>query len=176
MNNALADAIFTPTANFNGTATVKVETDDSNGGTDSETTSVTVNAVDDNPVVDLDQDDDNTTGANYQASFTEGDAGVTIADSDASLENVDGPNLSSLTVTLTNRPDGAQESLSVKDLATLPLPGGISVSDPYDDADGQLVLSGSASIADYETALQRVVYANTSGESGCYGSGDYGGC
>ena len=162
VNAALEDAVFSPDPDFNGAASIKINSTDGTDN-DEETFAVTVNPVDDTPVVDLDQNDDNTTGANYQASFTEGGTGTAIADSDASLENVDGPNLSSLTVTLTNRPDGAQESLSVKDLVTLPLPGGISVSDPYDDADGQLVLSGSASVADYETALKRIVYTNASG-------------
>ncbi len=163
VNNALADAIFTPSANFNGTATLKVDTDDSNGGTDSETISVTVNPQDDKPVVDLDQDDDNTTGANYQASFTEGGASVAIADSDASLENPDGPNLTSLTVTLTNRPDGdANESLSVN--GSLPT----DLISSYDPSTGVLTLEPDAgktvSEADYETALKRIVYTNASGD------------
>ena len=160
VNAALEDAVFSPDPDFNGAASIKINSTDGTDN-DEETFAVTVNPVDDTPVVDLDQDDDNTTGANYQASFTEGGTGTAITDSDVSLENVDGPNLSSLTVKLTNRPDGAQEGLSVKDLATLPLPGGITAAF-YDDTNGQLVLSGSASVADYETALKRIVYANAS--------------
>ena len=161
VNAALEDAVFSPDPDFNGAVSIKINSTDGTDN-DEETFAVTVNPVDDTPVVDLDQDDDNTTGANYQASFTEGGTGTAIADSDASLENVDDPNLSSLTVTLTNRPNGAQESLSVKDLATVPLPGGITAA-TYSDTNGELVLSGSASIADYETALKRIVYTNASG-------------
>ena len=158
INAALADAIFTPTANFNGTATVKIDTDDSNGGTDSETISVTVDPQDDKPVVDLDQNDNNTTGGNYQASFTEGGSATRIADSDATLENPDGPNLANLTVTLTNRPDGAQESLSVNGS----LLGGITAG-AYNPVTGVLTLSGSATVANYLDALKKIVYANASG-------------
>ncbi len=160
INAALADAIFTPTADFNGIATVKIDADDSNGGTDSETISVTVNPQDDNPVVDLDQDDDKTTGGNYQATFTEGGTGTAIADSDASLVNPDGPNLSSLTATLTNRADGdANESLAVNGS----LLGGITAG-AYDPATGVLTLSGSATVANYLNALKKIVYTNASGD------------
>ena len=165
INAALANAIFTPTANFNGTATIKIDTDDSNGGTDTETISIKINPQDDNPVVDLDLNDNNTdaTSGNYKTTFTEGGASVAIADSDASLENPDGPNLSSLTVTLTNRPDGdANESLSVN--GSLPT----DLISSYDPSTGVLTLEPDAgktvSEADYETALKRIVYTNASGD------------
>ncbi len=158
VNAALEDAVFSPNPDFNGAASIKINSTDGTDN-DEETFAVTVNPVDDTPVVDLDQNDDNTTGANYQTSFTEGGSGTAIADSDASLENVDGPNLSSLTVTLTNRPDGdANESLAVNGS----LLGGIAAG-AYDPATGILTLSGSAPVANYLDALKKIVYTNASG-------------
>lgn len=50
VNTALDTLTFTPTANFNGTATLRMQTDDSNGGTDDDTlTPITVSAVADTP-------------------------------------------------------------------------------------------------------------------------------
>ena len=42
---------------------------------------------------------------------------------------------------------------------TLPLPGGI-VASAYDPVTGVLTLTGTATLDDYELALQRVLYAN----------------
>ena len=50
VNTALDTLTFTPTANFNGTATLRMQTDDSNGGTDDDTlTPITVTEVNDAP-------------------------------------------------------------------------------------------------------------------------------
>jgi hypothetical protein len=43
VNNALDSLTFTPTANFDGTASIQVQTDDGNGGTDDQTLDITVN-------------------------------------------------------------------------------------------------------------------------------------
>ncbi len=118
-----------------------------------------VTAVNDAAVLDLDLNDDSgATGADYQTSFTEGNTDVSISDDDILISDTDHTQLSSVTIVLTNRPDGAEENLSVN--GTLPI--GISVSDSYNDSDGQLVLSGTASLSDYQEAILLVVYNNSS--------------
>ena len=150
---------FRPAANASGTGYATFDFRVNDGTDDSalpaNILTINVNAVNDAPVVDLDAA---TSGTDYATSFTEGDTDVAIAKGDATIADVDDTQLSSLTVTLTNRPDGMDEDLSVSST----LPTGISITDPYDNADGQLVLSGVASVADYQTALRQLVYNNSS--------------
>ena len=105
------------------------------------------------PELDLDA---SGAGTGYTTSFTEGGGAVNITDSDVSIIDVDDANIASATITLTNRPDGALESLAVNGA----LPGGITAS-AYNSTTGVLTLSGSASKANYVTALEQIQYNNT---------------
>ncbi|MDE5110492.1 MAG: Ig-like domain-containing protein, partial [Trichodesmium sp. St7_bin2_1] len=90
-------------------------------------------------------------------TFTEGTA-VAIGDSDVSITDVDDTNIESATITLTNRPDGdTVESLSVNG----GLPTGITASS-YNSSTGVITLSGSATLAEYQTAIAQIQYNNTS--------------
>ena len=111
------------------------------------------------PILDLDGDDNSgATNANYQATFTEDGGAIAIADTDATLyDGNDTDNLASLTVVLTNRPDGTAETLSVNGS----LLGGITAG-AYDPSSGTLTLSGNASVANYLDALKKIVYNNSS--------------
>ncbi|MEM9535593.1 MAG: cadherin-like domain-containing protein [Cyanobacteria bacterium P01_E01_bin.45] len=110
------------------------------------------------PTLDLDVDDSSgATDGDNQVTFTEGGGAVAIA-TDVSITDTDSTTMESVTITLATRPDGAAESLTVNGA----LPAGITITDPYDDADGQLVLSGTASTADYEAAIAQIEYTNTS--------------
>ena len=111
------------------------------------------------PILDLDGDDNSgATNANYQATFTEDGGAIAIADTDATLyDGNDTDNLASLTVVLTNRPDGTAETLSVNGS----LLGGITAG-AYNPANGTLTLSGNASVANYLDALKKIVYNNSS--------------
>ena len=64
-------------------------------------------------------------------------------------------NLASLTVTLANLLDGADEVLSADTTGT-------SISASYDSGTGILTLSGSDSVANYQQVLRTVSYDNTS--------------
>ncbi|MEM8964820.1 MAG: Ig-like domain-containing protein [Bacteroidota bacterium] len=157
INNALNGATFNPTADYSGSASVTIATNDGNTGTDSETINITVNADNDVPVADLDANDDSgATGSAYEGSFTEDGGGVAIADDDAAISDVDDANLESLTVVITNLQDGTDESLSVGDLSSL------GISSSYDSGTGTLELTGSSSVANYQTALRQIVYNNGS--------------
>ncbi len=105
------------------------------------------------PELDLDA---NGSGTGFANSFTENGGAVNITDTDVSIVDVEDANIASATITLTNRPDGALESLIVNGS----LPGGITASS-YDNTTGILTLSGSASKADYVTALEQIQYNNT---------------
>ncbi|NEO57053.1 MAG: tandem-95 repeat protein, partial [Okeania sp. SIO3B5] len=114
----------------------------------------------DPPTLDLDGNDSSgATGNDYTTTFIEGGSAVAIGDNgDLVITDVDDTNIESATITLTNRPDGGTvESLSVNGT----LPTGITASS-YDSATGTITLTGSASIADYQTAIAQIEYNNTS--------------
>ncbi|NJM40260.1 MAG: cadherin-like domain-containing protein, partial [Anaerolineae bacterium] len=88
--------------------------DDGNGGTDTATVYITINGVNDAPVVDLNA---GGAGQDVTTAFTE-QTPVLIAPV-GTLSDVDSATLTSLLVTLTTRPDGdAVESLSLNAAAT----------------------------------------------------------
>ncbi|UXN62195.1 peroxidase family protein [Phyllobacterium zundukense] len=96
-----------------------------------------------------------TPGNNYQASYAENGLGVAIAA--GALITDDGTTMASAQVVLTNASAG--DVLSVLG----GLPGGIT-SSVDSSVPGQITLnlSGTASIANYRTAIQQVRYANSS--------------
>ena len=72
---------------------------------------------------------------------------------DLSILDIDSTTLQSLTVTLTNRPDSALESLQAN---TAGLTGS------YDSATGIFAVSGTAPVATYEQILESFTYENLS--------------
>ncbi|MCK9622405.1 MAG: DUF4347 domain-containing protein, partial [Methylobacter sp.] len=109
------------------------------------------------PSMDLDADNSSgATGSNYTTSFTEDGPAVKVADIDATVtagSNSISPNLSGMTITISNLLDGAAESLT----ATT---SGTSITASYNA--GVLTLSGSDTAANYQTVLRTVTYNNTS--------------
>ncbi|MBP7335501.1 beta-propeller fold lactonase family protein [Niveispirillum sp.] len=97
-----------------------------------------------------------TTFTAPQITYTEDGSAATLVP-DAVLTDNDSATLKRVTVTLSATPDGAAEGLSAVDL-----PGGITAA--YDATTRTLTLSGTASVADYQTALRLVKYANSSNE------------
>ncbi|MCP4425025.1 MAG: tandem-95 repeat protein [Chloroflexi bacterium] len=126
--------------------------EDGAGGNISSTVfNITINPVNDLPVVDL---NGVGVGLDYNAAFTEGAAAVAIVAADAVVTDADNANLTSVTATLTNNLDGAAESLSVTT-------GGIGIGANYNAATGVLSLTGPASVANFQTVLRTLVYDNT---------------
>jgi hypothetical protein len=80
---------------------------------------------------------------------------VHITDPAAQVTDTGASTLTSMTATLTNHPDGAQEFLAA-DLT------GTGLSGSYNPATGTETITGSASAAVYTTALQRLTYENDS--------------
>lgn len=89
--------------------------------------------------------------------FTEGDAATTIT-STITVTDEDDTNLDSAKVTISVGFDGTEDVLA------LPAPvGGITGS--FDSGTGILTLSGTETVANYQTALQSITYVNTDGTS-----------
>ncbi|WP_210240532.1 Ig-like domain-containing protein [Mesorhizobium sp. B3-1-3] len=95
------------------------------------------------------------TGADYQATFTENGSAVAISDTDVSITDADNANVTSATITLTNAQ--ASDLLAVNG----GLPAGITASS-YNSGTGVLTLTGSATLAAYQTALHQIVFSNAS--------------
>jgi hypothetical protein len=168
---------FVPNANFNGTVTngITFRAWDQSIGTAGSvavasiyggatafsnaaaSASITVIAVNDAPDVDL---NGASAGQDVTVAFIE-QTSVLVAPA-GTLADVDSANLSSLTLTLTARPDGdAVESLSLNTNASNEASlAGLSVS--YNTVIGVLSITGSASVATYEDILRGILYNNTS--------------
>ena len=111
-----------------------------------------VDQVNHAPVVDLDANDSTVDGTSFLATFTEGGAPIPIADIDTLITDTDSTTLASATITLTDPQAGDLLAASGA------LPGGIMASS-YDPVTGILTLSGVASFADYETALEAIRFS-----------------
>ena len=151
INAALAGLAYTGNLNFNGADTLTVATSDGTA-TDTDIIAITVNPVNDAPALDLDANNSTTPDANYLTGFTDGGPAVEIVDTDVLITD-DDTELTSATVTLTNH-----DTDDV--LVAGALPPGITAS-AYDLATGILTLTGTASLAAYQTALQQITFDNT---------------
>ncbi len=83
-------------------------------------------------------------------------APVAIASIDVGITDADSTNMLSATITLTNAQPG--DTLSV--IATLP--AGITASS-YDTGTGTITLTGSATLADYQAAIEAIGFSATDG-------------
>ena len=106
--------------------------------------------MNDPPVLNLDADSSTIGGVDYLTTFT--GSAVDIVDTDVSILDNDSPTLASATVTLTN--PQALDSLTFNG----PAPGSIIVSG---SGTSEITLTGAASAADYQAALQQIVFNTT---------------
>jgi hypothetical protein len=146
---------YTPAANANGTAAITLKLTDSGGGTNespTQTFNINVTAVNDAPVL---------TASGGSASFTEDgpavavDPGITVAD-------IDSLTLASGTVQITGNNQSGEDVLAfTNDGSTM---GNIAAA-AYVPATGLLTLTsagGTATLAEWQSALRSVTYNNTS--------------
>lgn len=108
------------------------------------TKSIAVTEVNSPPVVA-------TTGGS--AAFTEGGGAVTV-DSGVSVSDPDSASLTGATVTITTGFNSGQDALSFTPVG--------AITGSYNATTGVLTLSGSGTLAQYQTALASVQYNNTS--------------
>ncbi|MHC5761790.1 beta strand repeat-containing protein [Nostoc sp.] len=107
------------------------------------TRNLNITAVNDVPI---------TTATNSVLAYTENttigiDSGITVSD-------VDSPNLVSATVSITNGFASAQDTLAFTNQS--------GITGSYNSSTGVLTLTGSSTVANYQTALRSVTYSNSS--------------
>ncbi|MDD5405769.1 MAG: Ig-like domain-containing protein, partial [Sulfurovaceae bacterium] len=150
--NANGSYTFVPAPDYNGPVPTATYTVSDGSLTDTADLNITVNAVNDAPILDLDADNSSgAIGADYITTFTESGSAVSIGDTDVSIIDVDSANMVSATITLTNAKTGDQ-------LIVGTLPAGITVdgaSTAYN-----IILTGSASKTDYDAAIKAITFYN----------------
>ncbi|MEO1674301.1 MAG: Ig-like domain-containing protein, partial [Pseudomonadota bacterium] len=112
------------------------------------------------PVLDL-NDDGTTADRDFTATFTEGDSGVAIADTDLSINDADDTVMQTATVTLTNPMAG--DALLVGGSANaMGAVNGITYT--LTETAGAITVSftGPASIANFEAAIAAITFTNDS--------------
>ena len=115
---------------------------------------VRVEAVNDAPVIDL--NGPLLSGFSFTTTFVEEGPSVAMSSNDASIADTDDTNLVSLTVTIQQRLDGREETLSVSnDNVT-------EITSSY--SNGRLELRGQADISTYTQLLQSIRYINSADE------------
>ncbi|WP_323740746.1 type I secretion C-terminal target domain-containing protein [Caenimonas koreensis] len=161
----LSGGVVTVPANVSSfTVTVPTVNDTTPESTETVTLTVggisgTGTIIDNEPDIDLDLNNSSAaTGRDFNNSYTENGAAVTIGDVDTRITDADSVNIVSATITLTNR-----QALDV--LTAGSLPGGI-VASAYDSVTGILTLSGTTTLANYETAIRTITFSNTGDNPG----------
>ncbi|WP_321406233.1 retention module-containing protein [Tolumonas auensis] len=123
---------------------------DGQGGSDTAELVITITGTNDAPVLDLDFDDSTAINADYNTSYTENGTPIRIADLDTTITDVDSANLTSATITLTNAKTG-----DVLTVGTLPASITASV------VGNVVTLSGTASLTDYQDAIEAITFNTT---------------
>ncbi|MBF9220547.1 IPT/TIG domain-containing protein [Hymenobacter ruricola] len=159
INAALNGLVFTPTLNFNGTASLTLAANDlgntGSGGalSDSDIVSITVGSTNDAPAVA-------TTGGN--TTWTQG-AGPVAVDAGLTVTDTDNNTLASASVRLTTNFQSTQDVLAFTN-ASSTIYGNISAS--YAAGTGILTLTSAgaaATKAQWQAALRAITYNNTAG-------------
>ena len=113
--------------------------------------------IDDPPALDLDANNSSGFGADASATYAAGGPAVSVVDTDVLITD-DGTTIQSATINILDYSLHPGDMLSIAGT----LPTGITASS-YNPFNGVITLSGSASLADYQTALRQVVFSNTLG-------------
>ncbi len=144
----LGDLVFTPDANANGTgyADLQFTVSDGQASSDTQTLTFDVTAVNDAATVVAGDTLNYTTNSDMQVVV---DGSVTITD-------VDSTNLQSATVQLSGNYANGEDVLAFTDQS--------GITGSWDAATGTLTLTGDATLADYEAALESVTYSNSSND------------
>ncbi|MEH2062558.1 MAG: cadherin-like domain-containing protein, partial [Nostoc sp.] len=150
-DNANGTYTFNPNANYDGLVNLNYNVTDGNGGTTAATStfSVTEVQVNEAPVLGA--------AASGSLAYRENAAATKISSTGLQITDVDNPNVTSATISITGNYQNGEDILSV--IGTLPT--GITVG-AFDTTTGTITLTGSATRANYTTALARIAYSNTS--------------
>jgi len=119
-----------------------VETNDGHGGTFTKAFTINIVNVNEAPVI---------SNAGGTLTFTEGD-GPTVIDSSLTITDVDNTTLVNATIQITGNYQNGEDVLSFTDTA--------NIAGTWAAATGLLTLTGSDTLANYESALESVTYGN----------------
>ncbi|MCU7878914.1 MAG: retention module-containing protein [Candidatus Thiodiazotropha sp. (ex Lucinoma borealis)] len=144
ISNASEDPDTTPRV-------IEVTVNDGEFDSNTAISTITVQAINDPPVVDLDTDDTTDDGYDYLTTFTEGDAAIAIIDIDPSVSDVDDQVLQSALVTLTNPQAGDILDFGI-------MPSGLTAV----ITGNSIAISGEGSQVDYQNAIRAVTFENIS--------------
>ncbi|HKP89926.1 MAG TPA: tandem-95 repeat protein [Thermoleophilaceae bacterium] len=144
---ALAAVTYRSTSDDPGTArTIDLTVNDGSLGSNTAQKSIAITPSNDAPAL---------TASSGALPYQEAD-GPKAIDPGIVLADPDSPNMSGATVTISSGFVAAEDELSFT------APGGNPVSGSYNDANGTMTLSGTATRAQYEAALRAVKYENVS--------------
>lgn len=149
LNAALDTLVFTPTTSFSGTAGLTMLTDDQGntgaGGAQTDSDAITIAVSADLPPVVA------TTGTTL--SVNENDAATAI-DAALTVSDADDATLEGATVRITTNYVTGEDVLDFASQS--------GITGTFNAGTGTLTLTGTASVANYQTALRSVTYRNTS--------------
>lgn len=136
---------FAPTSNWNGSTSFTFAAIDNLGAIDATPATATINvtSVNDTPVVTL---------STVAIEFTENNPVGIMAD--LVVTDVDSATLTSATISITSNFVAGEDQLAFTNM--------LGITGNYNAATGVLSLSGTASLADYQTALRSIAYFNPS--------------
>jgi hypothetical protein len=149
-----------------------VRVDDGNGGFDTQDVNVTVQDVNEAPIVDL-NDNGTTPDRTYSGSFTEGGPTVAVTGANTTILDVDDTAFAALNIYLGNFTDGASEQITV---GTVTLSYGVSgtATTVFGTTTFQVAFDGSSQVtltnnlggdmpvSDLQGLLRGITYENTS--------------
>jgi hypothetical protein len=138
-----AHRVYHPDANFTGTDSFTFKVADGHGGSDTGKVTIHVVAANDAPAVTTSS---GSTAYTENAAGTEVDGALTVSDGDDS-------NLEGATVAVTTGFQPNSDQLEFTDQS--------GITGSYNAATGQLQLTGSASVSDYQAALRSVKFSST---------------
>ena len=155
--NGNGSVTFTPVANYFGPASFTYTIDDGNGEQATASVNLTVNSVNDAPLIDL---NGGSSGTSYATTFTENGSPVQVVDASITIGDIDSPSISSATITLNNGQVG--DTLVVSGL-----PAGVSVG--ITPASNLIVagtitveFTGITDFATYQLAMQAIRFTSNS--------------
>ena len=141
--NADGSFTYTPSPGFEGPASFAYHANDGSADSSPATVTITVTHANEAPVL--------TAGATL--NFSEGDP-ATVIDATVTVNDVDSVNLTGATVQITGNYQTGADVLSF--VNTPPISGS------FDVPSGTLTLSGTDTLANYQSALRNVLYLNNS--------------
>ena len=185
VNSALNNLKFSPTADFDGTATIQVQTNDGNGGTDDDTLNITVNnAPEVSSITRVGSSPTNATSVDFTVTFSESVSNVDTADfeltttgtASGTIASVSGASGTTITVTVNSISGDGTLKLNLKDDDTITNTNNVALggtgitssgNGSYTSGESYTIDTVAPTVTDVNIAI-----SGASGTSGAYIVGD----